>query len=208
VLMLFDTRRRRALPGPSPLRAVICAHDLKKTVAAAALVAGRSNLPVVREFDILLTACLTLCLRLRRPVSGPRCRLCASLRCWRYVSFLPLIAYMSDPCLSECRTSMPPQAAQRIRGPCTLRSASCPRSSGSFASSHRRLRRPGCSCRRSCALLAHRPLRRSGCSRHRTCTLIALIAHSRPRLLPAHQPATVCARQAASSQGIQGSFQK
>jgi hypothetical protein len=49
VLARFDTRRRRALPNPSPLRTVICAHELKKTGAAAALVAGRSNLPVVRE---------------------------------------------------------------------------------------------------------------------------------------------------------------
>ncbi|KAJ7844642.1 hypothetical protein B0H13DRAFT_2286317 [Mycena leptocephala] len=48
----FDTRRRRALPGPSPLRAVICAHDLKKTAAAAVLVAGRSNLPVTSKASV------------------------------------------------------------------------------------------------------------------------------------------------------------
>ncbi|KAJ7910524.1 hypothetical protein B0H13DRAFT_2011949 [Mycena leptocephala] len=48
----FDTRRRRALPGPSPLRTVICAHDLKKTAAAAALVAGRSNLPVTLKASV------------------------------------------------------------------------------------------------------------------------------------------------------------
>ncbi|KAJ7915655.1 hypothetical protein B0H13DRAFT_2270280 [Mycena leptocephala] len=42
----FDTRRRHALVGRSPLRTVICAHDLEKAAASAALVAARSNLPL------------------------------------------------------------------------------------------------------------------------------------------------------------------
>ncbi|KAJ7906183.1 hypothetical protein B0H13DRAFT_2662912 [Mycena leptocephala] len=48
----FHTRRRHALRGPSPLRTVICAHDLKKTVAAAALVAARSKLPLTSKASV------------------------------------------------------------------------------------------------------------------------------------------------------------
>lgn len=70
-------------------------------------------------------------------------------------SVLSSISCSSDTYLLERSSPLPPQAARRIRGPCTLRSLSYSRSSGSFASPCRRLRRPGCS---SCVLLAHRPL--------------------------------------------------
>ncbi|KAJ7906188.1 hypothetical protein B0H13DRAFT_2021504 [Mycena leptocephala] len=48
----FHTCRRHALRGPSPLRTVICAHDLKKTAAAAALVAARSKLPLTSKASV------------------------------------------------------------------------------------------------------------------------------------------------------------